>query len=200
MYEKFLEQYNELIFVSDRLEQADVIFIPGNALPDMAERAAEIWRAGYAPYILPSGKHSILKERFDGPRKKKDVYRKKYQTEWEFLQDVLVSNGVKEEVVLREDQATYTYENALFSKKVLEQKKIKVKKAIICCQAFHARRCKMYYQLVFPEVELFICPVDTGINRQNWFRSSLGIEIVLGEVKRCGEQFEDILKKISCQP
>lgn len=34
--------------------------VPGNGFPDMAEKAASLYREGYAPYILPSGRYSII--------------------------------------------------------------------------------------------------------------------------------------------
>ena len=56
MYEKFLEEVEEFIFMGNQPEQADIIFVPGNSYPYMAEKAAELYMAGMAPVILPSGK------------------------------------------------------------------------------------------------------------------------------------------------
>lgn len=55
----------------------------------------------------------------------------------------------------------------------------------------------MYYQLLYPQAKLFICPVDVGINRENWYDSPQGIEEVLGEMERCGQQFHQIMKEIT---
>ena len=193
MKEKFLKQFTEFIFVNDQPSHADIIFIPGNGWPQMAERAAELYLEGYAPRLLPSGRHSITKGTFSGVRAGADVYSGTYGTEWEFLRDVLVKNGVPREAVLLEDRATYTYENALFSRKVTDQAGIAVNRGIICCREEHARRCLLYYQLVYPEAELLVCPASTGITRENWYLSSRGIEKVLSEVERCGTQFHRIL-------
>ena len=91
MKEQFLKQFTDFIFVKDQPREADLIFIPGNGWPQMAERAAELYREGYAPALLPSGKHSITKGSFSGVRAKGDRYRDTYATEWEFLADVLLS-------------------------------------------------------------------------------------------------------------
>lgn len=69
-----------------------------------------------APYVLPSGRYSKLLGSFSGVSSKNHIYNKEYETEWEFLKDVLIKNGVKEEAILKEDKATFTYENALYSK------------------------------------------------------------------------------------
>ena len=59
MYEKFLNYFTDYIFVKDEPQKADVIFVPGNGYPQMAEKAAELYRKGLAQKILPSGRYSI---------------------------------------------------------------------------------------------------------------------------------------------
>lgn len=194
--ERFLRNFADFIFVEDQPEPADIIFVPGNGFPQMAEHAAQLWREGFAPWVLPSGRYSVVTGKFAGVQVHKEKYASIYETEWEFLQDVLVKNGVDSRAVLKEDQATYTYQNAIYSKQVTDEKQIEVKKAIICCKAQHARRCKMYYQLLYPDTQILICPSDVGINRDNWFQSEDGIEEVLGEVERCGKQFHDIMRAL----
>lgn len=190
MEHKFYDCITDFIFLEDEPEAADVIFVPGGNYPEAALRGARLYREGFAPYVLPSGKHSILEERFDSDR---------FETEWEYLSDILVNHGVPREAVLREDQATYTYENAIYSRKRLEEEQISVETAILCCQAFHARRCLMYYQQQFSEVRFLVCPVVTKhISRDNWYQTEYGIDTVLGEVERCGSQFHQIMREAMC--
>ena len=40
MYEEFLKQIEDFMFIEDKPEKADVIFVPGNGYPQMAEKAA----------------------------------------------------------------------------------------------------------------------------------------------------------------
>lgn len=191
-YERFLDQISDFIFVEDKPERADIIFVPGNGFPQMSIEAARLWKEGMAPWILPSGKYSIGKGAFTGVQVMKEKYQGPYQTEWEFMKDVLLKEGVPEEVILREDGATFTYQNAINSRKVTDAVGIRVKKAIICCKAQHARRCKLYYQYLYPQTTFLICPSDVGINRENWFDTQKGRKEVLGEVEKCGEQLQRI--------
>ena len=46
-YQQFYDNISNFIFVEDTLSPADVIFVPGNRYPDMAERAAQLWKEGY---------------------------------------------------------------------------------------------------------------------------------------------------------
>ena len=96
MYREFLKQAEDFIFAENVPEKADIIFVPGNGYPQMAERAAELFCQGYAPYTLPSGRFSVALGKFAGVLDKKDRYPEDFQTEWQFLQTVLLRNGVPE--------------------------------------------------------------------------------------------------------
>lgn len=184
--EKFYQCLTDFIFLEDEPEKADIIFVPGGNYPDAAQHAAELYHAGYAPYVMPSGRYSIVKGKFEIPN---------FETECDYLCDILMRAGVPESAILRENQATYTYENAIYSRKLADRLGIPVKKAILSCQAFHARRCFLYYQEQFPETEFLVCPIVTkGIGRETWLDSELGIDTVLGEVERCGVQFHEIMR------
>ena len=96
MYEKFLNYFTDYIFVKDEPQKADVIFVPGNGYPQMAAHAAELWKEGFAPYVLPSGRYSTVLGHFAGVQDLAEQYGGNYETEWEFLRTVLQKNGVPE--------------------------------------------------------------------------------------------------------
>ena len=197
MNDKFLKQITEFIFVEDKPEKSDVIFIPGSGFPQLAEEAAKLYHQGLAPYILPSGKYSILNGKFAGVQEKQELYDGEYETEWEFLKEALKKNQVPEEHILRENNATYTYENAIYSRKVTDRLGMEIKKAILCCKPYHARRSLLYYQLLYPETQFYVCPIqDSDVKRDNWYLTEKGIRLVFGEVQRIGEQFVDITKEM----
>lgn len=189
---KFIKDITEFIFLEDRPEQSDAILIPGNTWPQPAERAAALYKEGMAPVVIPSGKYSKGRGSFPGPACEKERYSGDYLTEAEFLSAVLQANGVPASAIYCDHEAEFTMENAVNIRKILEEKGSPVRRAIICCQAFHARRCKMYFEYVFrdTDTEFLVCPADTqGITRENWMYTRKGIDTVLGELKRCGEQF-----------
>lgn len=194
---RIIEDITNFIFIEDKLEKADIIFIPGGSYAEIAEKAAKVWREGYSELILPSGKYSVNRGYFPGPLSKADKYNFNYDTEWDFLKAVLLQNGVAEESIMKEDKAQNTYENAIYSKEVTDRYNLNIKRAIICCKSFHARRCLMYYQWLYPKTEFIVCPADTqGISKNDWFKSQNGIEKVMGELMRCGGQFADIIKPL----
>lgn len=192
--ERFIRAVTEFIFVEDPPEKADVIFIPGSRKAEHAIRAAELYKAGYAPYVLPSGRYTISRGYFlPLPEPLCSEYPGTFETEWHFLRAVLMKHGVPEQAILREDQATYTWENAQLSRDVLQKQGIEAKTAILCCHAFHARRALLYYQAAMPETRFVVCPAQTpGYTRDNWFTTEKGRNRVLGEVARLGGQINEV--------
>ena len=130
-YNEFMKNVEEFVFAESQPEKADIIFVPGNGFPDMAEKAASLYREGYAPYILPSGRYSITLGKFAGVQSKKEIYGGDY-----------------------------------------------------------ARRSLMYYQLLYPETVIMVCPAcPDGITRENWRETETGVEAVTGEIDRIVKQF-----------
>lgn len=191
MLDEFMKTIGDFVFAEDIPEKADIIFIPGNGYPEMAEHAARLYMEGYAPYILPSGKYSVVMGHFSGVLSSKQDYNRKYDTEWEFLKDVLMYNHVPDHAILKEDKATYTYENAIYSRKVTDGLGLTIRKAILCCKSYHARRALMYYQMLYPDTKFYVCAdCPDGITRENWKDTEEGIRAVTGEVTRIILQFQ----------
>ncbi len=192
--ERFIRAVTDFIFVEDAPERADVIFVPGSRKIENALRAAELYCAGYAPYVLPSGRYTISRGYFlELPEPLKTEYPGPYETEWAFFRAVLMKHGVPDSAILREDQATYTWENAQFSRDVLKAQGIACDTAILACHAFHARRALLYYQAAMPETRFIVCPASMpGYGRDEWYKSEKGRARVLGEIQRLGSQVNEV--------
>lgn len=175
---------SELVFVETETQVANIILVPGGSHPQLMEKAAELYKQGLAPYILPSGSvNPKIPE---------------YSSEWEFLKSIGIKLGVPEEKILKEDQARHTFENAEFSWRVIKENKLQVKKAILVCKAYHSRRALLTYQSVFPkDVEFFVVyvPDKREIRKDNWFLDGEKIKIVMGEVVKIGKYFEPYIEK-----
>ncbi len=170
----------DFIFVEDLPQKADVILIPGGSHPQLMRKAAELYQQNYAPCLLPSGGFN--------PK------IPEYESEWEFLKTIAVGLNVPEKVILKENKAQNTFENAILSRKVLLEIGLQVDKAILVCKAFHARRALLTYQSVFPlKTVFYVVPVidNRGISKSNWFTTKEHISLVMGEVRKIGQYFED---------
>lgn len=196
MTNRIIADISNFIFVSDEPEKADAIFLPGGSHSEMPEYAAELYHKGYAKWLIPSGGVSIKRDKWQGVRSKADIYNGDYQSDCEFFTDVFLKNGVPSSAIIGEDRSRHTRDNAFFSRNAVDEKGIKIEKAIIVCKAFHARRCLMLYQMAFPETEFKVCPVHCfNITKDNWYKTEQGIDRVLGELSRCGNQFVGDIKE-----
>jgi len=190
MNQRAISDISDFIFMSDAPRESDVIFIPGTSQSAVSEKAAELYRAGYGKYVLPAGLYSgkrgkFASEKIDNPR-----YAGEYATDFEYCRHILTENGVPENAILREDRSTNIGENAEFSAAVLKELGIRVERAILCCQAFHARRAFMSYGRFFPDTELLVVPTDTqGIRKEDWFLHEKSYRRVMSELYKCGAYF-----------
>ncbi len=201
MNQRIIQDITSFIFVSDEPEKADAIFLPGGSHPEQPEYAAELYSKGYAKWMIPSGGVSVKRDKWPGVRSKADIYSGDYQSDCEFFTDVLIKNGVPADAIIGEDQSGHTRDNAFLSRKAVDESGISIKTALIVCKAFHARRCLILYQMAFPDVRLKVCPVHClSITKDNWYQSEAGIDRVLGELARCGNQFVGDIKQylLSC--
>lgn len=196
MNPRIIADITNFIFVSDEPEQADAIFLPGGSFPEPPEYASELYRQGYAKWLIPSGGVSVKRDKWPGVRRKAELYSGDYQSDCEFFTDVLLKNGVPAAAIIREDKSGHTRDNAFLSRKAVDERGIDVKTALIVCKAFHARRCLMLYQMAFPNVNIKVCPVHCyNITKDNWYQTETGIDRVLGELARCGNQFVGDIKQ-----
>ena len=194
---EWIRDVTDFIFLRDEPQPSDILFIPGNSHAEPSELAARLYREGYAPLVLPSGRYAVGSEGFAGQVSGARMYPGRFDTEWAFMRHVLIQNGVPDEAILREDEATYTYQNAIFSRMRTDERRLNVRRAIVCCRPVHARRAKMYYQTLYPDARLLICPAPgADVTRENWMREPEGIDAVLSELERCGGQFHDIMREL----
>ena len=190
MNQRAIRDISDFIFMNDAPQESDVIFIPGTSQSEVTETAARLYCAGCAKYVLPSGMYSgkhgkFAAEKIDNPR-----YVGDYATDYAYCKHILTENGVPEAAIIREDRSTNTGENAAYSAAVLKELGIKVQRAILCCQAFHARRAFMSYAKHFPDTEILVVPTDTqGIRKEDWFLHEKSYRRVMSEIRKCGEYF-----------
>lgn len=186
---KIIDDITDFIFINSEPEKADAAFVVGGSFPEAAEIAADLWKKEIVKYVIIGGGVSIKTGCFPGPKSKQNIYNKQYETEFEFYKDVLLINGVDENSIFGENCSAYTKQNAEFAKRVVIKNNLIIGNAIIICKSFHARRCLMFYQSYFPNIDFSVITFDGfGISKDNWFKSDYGIQRVVGELKRCGEQ------------
>ena len=58
MNRRAIRDITAFIFMEDQPEKSDIIFIPGTSKSAITEKAAELYRMGYAEYVMPAGMYS----------------------------------------------------------------------------------------------------------------------------------------------
>ena len=62
MRNRIISDISEYIFVADEIQKVDAIFLPGGSFPEQPEYAAQLYREGYAKWIIPSGGLSVKRD------------------------------------------------------------------------------------------------------------------------------------------
>ena len=190
MNHRAIRDITDFIFMSDTPRRSDIIFIPGTSQSAVSEKAAALYCAGFAEYVMPAGLWSGKRGRFASEKIDNPRYAGEYASDHAYCRHILLENGVPESAVLREERSINTGENAEFSAQVLRELGISVKRAILCCQSFHARRAFMTYGKYFPDTEILVVPTDTqGIRREDWYLRENSYRRVMSEVYKCGQYF-----------
>lgn len=122
---------------ADRAAHADVIIIlgsglnadgePGPAMRRRVGRGAELWREGYAPYVLCSGGVGLRQTR----------------SEADACAALLRSHGVPDWAIILEDQSRSTEENALFTAAIMDERGFQT--ALIVSDGYHLLRASWIF-------------------------------------------------------
>lgn len=136
-YAKIIWDY---MLMNQILEKSDLIFVLGSNDLRVADRAAEIYNQGLAPFVVCSG----------GNGKDSDFI----ETEAKLFSELMIEKGVPRDRIFLEPNSSNTGENVLFTKKLLADKGIKVNKVIAIQKPYMERRTFATLRKQWPEVEL----------------------------------------------
>jgi uncharacterized SAM-binding protein YcdF (DUF218 family) len=102
--------------------------IPLRSSAERAQRAAQLWKAGYAPLVLVSGGYTVI-----GPR-----------TEAESMAIILMGLGVPQKAVVLESMSLNTFDNAVESKKLLAKRN--VQQILLVTSRIHLLRSTLIFR------------------------------------------------------
>lgn len=135
--------------VETPLRAADLLFVFGTRedVEARVEEACRLWRAGYFRWAIVSG----------GVTPGSDL------SECEIIAGAMAARGVPADIILREDRATNTGENVIFSLPVIEEAigLANIRSVICLGNTWTARRYPMTLHRHWPEVEKMLVTVDS---------------------------------------
>lgn len=190
-----IDAISKFVFMESQLENSDLIVLPGSLSCETIELAAKLYHESLAPYLLVSGKYAKHVGRFEWEKISNPAYKKAFETEADFMEHGLEVEGVPKSAIIKESQATYTYQNALFTKEIIQEKNINLERIIVVAKDYHSRRSFMYFDYVFPQVQILMAPAKTeNSSKETWMTNDYGIDLVMGELGRISQQFQDMYK------
>jgi uncharacterized SAM-binding protein YcdF (DUF218 family) len=157
-----LRTAGEFWVVEDQPEKADAIILLGddNYPADRAARAAELYRAGWAPRIIASGR-----------------FLRPYASLAELMQRDLTDSGVPAGAIYRLPSfAANTREEAVMIRRLAERQHWR--RVLVVTSNFHTRRSRHIYTRVFrssADVRI-LAARDSGYDPANWWHSRSGIK------------------------
>jgi uncharacterized SAM-binding protein YcdF (DUF218 family) len=160
--------------VHHTLEPAECILVLGSHDTRVAERAAELFHAGWAPLVVFSGNLGALtRGRWDRP-------------EAEIFADVAASAGVPRERMLIENRATHTGENVDFSRELLARHGLHPRVAIAVQKPYMERRTLATFQARWPQLRAIV--TSPRIPFDDYPNAAIGredvIHIMVGDLQR----------------
>lgn len=130
--------------VGHTLAGADCIIALGSHDTRVAERAADLFLAGWAPLLVLSGRlGSLTSGTWTRP-------------EAEIFADVAAARGVPREHMLIEARATHTGENVSFSRALLAERGLAPRRAIAVQKPYMERRTLATFQQRWPELDVIV--------------------------------------------
>ncbi|AEI41462.1 YdcF family protein [Paenibacillus mucilaginosus] len=125
---------------------------PSPALKERLDRAVELYQSGRVPYLIVSGGYDV-------PTSK--------MTEAEGMRNYLVSKGIPSKRIVLENRARSTYENLLYSKKIMEQHQWT--SAVIITHRYHSVRALDIANYLDYE-EPAVSPMESRVLMMAWHR------------------------------
>lgn len=181
MSEKEIDRLARIIWdyhhLHHELKKADVILALGSNDVRVAERAAELFLAGYAPLLIFSGGVGRLTA---------GMWSK---SEAEVFADIAVKMGVPNEKILIEGKSTNTGENISFTKELLSERGLNPKSFIVVQKPYMERRAYATFAKVWPEKSFIVTSPEISFESypNEVLSKDLIINIMVGDLQRIKE-------------
>lgn len=156
------------------LEKSDCILVLGSNDPRVAERGAELWLKGFAPYLIFSGGlGNFTKGLWDEPEA--DKFAK-----------IAYRMGVPTEKVLVENQSTNTGENIRFTQRILDKHGLSPQQFIVVQKPFMERRSYATFKKHWPDKPLQVTSPQIPFHEyaHEEMPMQLVIEAMVGDLQR----------------
>lgn len=165
------------MLMNHELEKADAILVLGSSDLRKAGYAAELYHAGWAPLLIFSGGEGRTTTGLWG------------MSEAEKFASVAMEKGVPKEAILLETKSTNTGENIQFTRQLLEEKGIELKKIIVTQKPYMERRTYATFMKQWPGMDFIV--TSPKISFENYPSEGRSMEhiinMMVGDLQRIRE-------------
>jgi len=160
--------------LNHRVEIADCILVLGSHDTRVAERGAELFLQGWAPWLIFSGgRGSITQKLWD-------------RSEAEVFADIALGMGVAAKRILKEEGSTNTGENIRFTRELLKGEGRSVKSVLLVQKPYMERRAYATFQKQWPGCKVTV--TSPGLSYDTYPTKSISkdqlINIMVGDLQR----------------
>jgi len=171
-----LNLFNELfdyLSEEDEPEHADIIFVFGSKQTFRIEKAVDLYKRGYAPKILVSGK---------APFYEKDIVS---MSEAEVFAAYAIEHGVPGDALIVEKNSITVPDNVKRSLNILEETHVPHRSIILVNSPFSQRRGWVHFsKMSSVGTKLLRANVDKvsdTFSRDGWYKNETGVKVVIKE-------------------
>lgn len=163
--------------LNQKLRKAEAIMILGSHDLRVAEYAIELFKQGYAPFLIFSGglahQDDMLNTGWEKP-------------EAEMMADLALKAGIPAENIIIENQSTNTGDNFRFTRKLLEEKALNCKSFIFVQKPYMERRTWATFKIEWPKIRGIVTspPISFEEYCNEEFPKDKVINIMLGDLQR----------------
>ncbi len=165
----WLTGIGKCLVINEVPQQVDILIVlSGDDEGYRVRHAYHLYQKGFAKKILLSGRTNLWEE-----------------TGIDLMERYLVQLGISREDILSEKRSESTVENALFSKKILEERGLK--SAIVVTSPPHTRRVSLIFKKTFsPNIKVSVCSNPEAFRIEGWWRNPSYRRIVVREYFQIG--------------
>lgn len=166
----------DYMHINHNLEKADAILVLGCSDISIVDVGVDVYKKGYANKIIFSGGLG------------KDTSKMWDEPEANKFSNIAIQKGVPKEDIIIENKSTNTGENFRFTKKIIEENDLKIKKFIIVHKPYDEKRAYATFKNWMPEYEAIVTSMNISCQDYNTMAIEMGlpnwIDLMVGDVQR----------------
>ena len=173
---ELLQKLWDYMHINQTLEKADAILVLGCSDLSVVDVGVDVYKKGYADKIIFSGGLG------------KDTSKMWDEPEADKFAKIAIQKGIPKESILIENKSTNTGENFKFTKKLIEENGLKIKKFIIVHKPYDEKRAYAAFKNWMPEYDGIVSSWNISMEDYDRYAKENNlpswVNLMVGDVQR----------------